>query len=149
MGIIRLPIGFKEFLQSLNARKVDYLLVGGYSVSYYGYPRATAGVDIWIRVSKLNSTRLSKALVDYGFDASNVRPKTFHRRGPMFRIGVPPLRIEILTSISGVTFAACFPKRTVAEIDGITVPVISLRDLKKNKRASRRLKDLDDLKNLP
>ncbi len=149
MGTIRLPTEFKEFLQLLNARKVDYLLVGGYPVSYYGYPRATADIDIWIRVSKTNATRLSKALVDYGFDAANVRPKTFHRRGPMFRIGVPPLRIEILTSISGLTFGACYSRRITAEIDGIAVNVISLTDLKKNKRASGRLKDLDDLENLP
>src|SRR5258708_11535981 len=108
MATIHIPSKFKEFLQSLNARKVDYLLIGGYPVSFYGYPRATADIDIWIRVSKTNATRLAKALVDYGFNAANVSPKIFLRRGPMFRIGVPPLRIEILTSISGVTFSACY-----------------------------------------
>jgi hypothetical protein len=67
----------------------------------------------------------------------------------MFRIGVPPLRIEILTSLSGVKFQTCWLRRTVAEIDGISVNIIGLKDLKKNKRASGRLKDLDDLENLP
>src|SRR5262249_50004472 len=138
-----------EFLQLLNARKVEYLLVGGYPVSYYGYSRATADIDVWVRVSKMNAERLSRALVDYGFDKANVPPKTFCRRGPMFRIGVPPLRIEILTSISGVTFATCYSRRTTVEVDGVRVNLIALNDLKRNKRASGRLKDLDDLENLP
>ena len=75
MAIIHLPIEFKEFLQSLNSKKVEYLLVGGYPVSYYGYARATADIDVWIRVEKRNAGRLSKALVEYGFDARNVRPE--------------------------------------------------------------------------
>jgi hypothetical protein len=133
----------------LNTQKVEYLLVGGYPVSYYGYARSTADIDIWIRVGKANAARVARALVNYGFDVANVRPKMFLRRGPMFRIGVPPLRIEILTSLSGVTFQTCWPRRTMAEIDGIPVNIIGLKDLKKNKKASGRLKDLDDLENLP
>jgi len=78
-----------------------------------------------------------------------VRPELLLQKGRIFRIGVPPLRIDILTEISGVTFSKCFGGRTVADIDGISVNVIGLKDLKKNKRAAGRLKDLDDLKHLP
>jgi hypothetical protein len=133
----------------LNSAKVEYLLVGGYPVSYYGYARTTADIDIWIRVTKLNAGRVSEALVEFGFNPENVRPALFLRKGKIFRIGVAPLRIDILTNVSGLTFDKSYPGRTVAKIDGITVPVISLKDLKKNKRASGRLKDLDDLENLP
>jgi hypothetical protein len=149
MATIHLPIEFKEFLQLLNARKVDYLVVGGYPVSYYGYARSTADIDVWIRTTKKNAALLSRALVDFGFDQKNVRPELLQRKGRIFRIGVPPLRIDILTDISGVTFSKCFAGRTVAKIDGISVNIISLKDLKKNKKASGRLKDLDDLENLP
>jgi hypothetical protein len=75
--------------------------------------------------------------------------KCFFAEALCFESEFPPLRIEILTSLSGVTFRSCWPRRTVAEIDGIPVNLISLKDLKKNKRASGRLKDLDDLENLP
>jgi len=149
MATIRLPIEFKEFLKCLNSAKVEYLLVGGYPVSFYGYARATADIDVWIRVNKENAGRVSRALIEFGFDPANVRPELFLRKGKIFRIGLPPLRIDILTRISGVTFEKCYPERTGARIDGIQVPVIGLNDLKKNKRASGRLKDLDDLENLP
>src|SRR6516165_9883352 len=147
MATIRLPIEFKEFLKCLNSAKVEYLLVGGYPVSFYGYARATADIDVWIRVNKENAGRVSRALIEFGFDPANVRPELFLRKGKIFRIGVPPLRIDILTRISGVTLEKCYPERTGARIDGIRVPVIGLNDLKKNKRASGRLKDLDDLEN--
>jgi predicted nucleotidyltransferase len=149
MAIIHLPTEFKEFLQSLNSNEVEYMVVGGYPVSYYGYARTTADIDIWIRISRKNSVRLADALVEYGFDPANVQPQLFLRKRKIHRIGVPPLRIDILTDISGVKFDKCYPKRTVAEIDGIKVDIIALRDLKKNKRASGRHKDLDDLENLP
>src|SRR5258708_27844624 len=97
MAIIHLPIEFKEFLQSLNSKKVEYLLVGGYPVSYYGYARATADIDVWIRVNKVNAGRVSKALIEFGFDAANVRPALFLRKGKIFRICVAPRRISILT----------------------------------------------------
>ncbi|HLJ11001.1 MAG TPA: hypothetical protein VKU82_07425 [Planctomycetaceae bacterium] len=149
MDMTRLPLEFKEFLQLLNSNAVEYLLVGGYSVNFYGYARSTGDIDIWIRVSRKNAARLAKGLIEFGFDAANVAPELFLRKGKIFRIGVPPFRIDILTEISGVKFEACYKKRLVADLDGIQVDVISLEHLKKNKRASGRHKDLDDLENLP
>jgi predicted nucleotidyltransferase len=133
----------------LNSKKVEYLLVGGYSVNYYGYSRSTADIDVWIKVSDENAERVSKALVKYGFDADNVAPRIFLRKRKVLRIGNPPLQIDILTDVSGLSFDKCYSRRTIAEIDGISIDVINLKDLKKNKRASGRHKDLDDLENLP
>lgn len=133
----------------MNSKKVEYLLVGGYSVNYYGYSRSTADIDVWIKVSDENAERVSKALVEYGFDGDNVAPRIFLRKRKVLRIGNPPLQIDILTDVSGLKFDKCYSRRTIAEIDGISIDVINLKDLKKNKRASGRHKDLDDLENLP
>src|SRR5689334_7139570 len=149
MATIRLPTEFKEFLKLLNAKKVEYLLVGGYSVSFYGYSRSTADIDIWIRASRKNASRLAGVLVEWGFVAANVPPELFLDKNKIFRIGVPPLRIDILPEVSGVTFKECYAQRNIAEIDGVLVSMISLEHLKQNKRASGRHKDLDDIQNLP
>ena len=149
MDTIPLPTEFKEFLKLLNLNNVEYLLVGGFSVLYYGYPRATGDIDVWIDTSKKNVTKVSRTLVEFGFDEANVTPQLFRRKNKVFRLGVPPLQIDILTDVSGVSFKACFKKRVVAEIDGVQVNIISLKHLRKNKRASGRHKDLDDLENLP
>ena len=149
MGTIQLPIEFKEFLQFLNSNDVEYLLVGGFSVGYYGYPRATGDIDVWIDTSKANAAKVARAIVEFGFDEANVKPQVFQRKNKVFRMGVPPLQIDILTEVSGVAFSACYKKRAVAEIDGVQVNLISLKHLRKNKRASGRHKDLDDLENLP
>jgi len=149
MATIQLPTEFKEFLRSLNSNDVEYLLVGGFSVGYYGYPRATGDIDVWINTSKENAAKVTRALVEFGFDEANVSPQLFRRKNTVFRMGVPPLQIDILTDVSGVAFKDCYKKRCVAEIDGVQVSIISLKHLRKNKRASGRHKDLDDLENLP
>jgi hypothetical protein len=133
----------------MNSNKVEYLLLGGYSVIFYGYTRTTGDIDFWIKASRKNASRVSKALIEFGFDPANVTPQMFLRKKKVFRIGNPPLQIDILTDVSGLEFDKCYAERTVAEVDGISVSVIGLKDLKKNKRASGRLKDLDDLENLP
>jgi predicted nucleotidyltransferase len=149
MATTLLPREFREFLESLNSNRVEYLLLGGYSVIFYGYTRSTGDIDFWIGVDRKNAARVSKALVDYGFDAEHVSPSIFLRKKKVFRIGVAPLQIDILTDVSGLDFPKCYPRRKVARIDGIKVDIIALKDLKKNKRASGRHKDLDDLENLP
>lgn len=149
MATIRLPPDFKDFLQLLNSEQVEYLLLGGYAVGYYGYPRATADMDIWVSVSSENILRLRKALQRFGFSATAIPADLLQKEREVVRMGVPPLRIDLLTSPSGVQFAACFANRTLATIDGIEVNVIGIEDLKKNKEASGRAKDLNDLQNLP
>jgi hypothetical protein len=148
MATIRLPPDFKEFFRLLNAHHVEYLLIGGYAVGYHGYPRATVDMDIWVAVQPANAERLVAVLKAFSFNQPDLKPDLFLKDNQIVRLGVPPVRIEIVTTISGVRFEACHAARFEAEIDGVTVPVISLKDLKANKKASGRHKDLDDLEHL-
>jgi hypothetical protein len=149
MATIRLPPDFKEFLQLLNAHQVEYLLVGGYAVGYHGYPRATVDMDIWIGRGPATAAKMVTVLQEFGFDVPNLSAELFLKDDQIVRMGVPPVRLEIFTSIPGVRFDECYPAREVGEIDGVSVNLISLRDLKINKKASARNKDLADLENLP
>jgi len=144
-----LPADFREFLRLLNSFGVEYLVVGGYAVGYYGYPRATADMDLWVRIAPENAERVAGALRAFGFDMPALSPGLFLRDNQIIRLGNPPFRIEIFTSVSGVEFSECYPSRVSARLDDVDVPLISLRDLKANKRAAGRHKDLDDLEHLP
>lgn len=149
MATIHLPPDFKEFLRLLNVHKVKYLVIGGYAVGYHGYPRATADMDIWIAIDARNAKKMVTVLKEFGFDVPGLSVDLFLREKQVVRMGVPPVKLEITTSISGVEFAECYRERVVDQIDGIRVNLISLKHLKINKRACGRYKDLNDLENLP
>jgi hypothetical protein len=149
MATIHLPPDFKEFLRLLNAHEVEYLLIGGYAVGYHGYPRATADMDIWVAVHPANADRLVTVLKEFGFDLPDLSPELFLREWQIIRLGVPPVRIEIATTISGVDFAECYAERVEGVLDGVAVHVIDLENLKRNKKASGRHQDLADLEHLP
>ena len=147
--MIHLPPDFKELLNSFNAQQVEYLLIGGYAVGYYGYPRATADMDIWVAVYPENAEKIVTVLKEFGFDVPELSTELFLKEDQIVRMGLPPIRIEIVTSISGVHFPECFAERVVANLDGVDVNIISIKHLIINKRASGRYKDLNDLDNLP
>lgn len=140
---------FKDFLKLLNEEQVEYLLIGGYAVGIHGYPRATADIDFWIAVNPDNAQRITTVLIRFGFGATGITPQLFQQPNQIIRMGLPPYRIEISTGISGVTFDDCYKRRMQTTLDDVMVNVISLTDLKINKRASGRNKDLADLDNLP
>jgi hypothetical protein len=144
-----LPADFKDFLSLLDAHRVEYLLIGGYAVAYHGYPRATVDLDVWIARTPDNAQRTVAALYEFGFTDPVLRPALFLEQDRIVRMGVPPFRIEIATTISGVEFDDCYRSRVDAVIDGVVVPVIDLANLRRNKQAAGRNKDLDDLENLP
>jgi hypothetical protein len=146
---IELPSDFKEFLKLLNSYEVEYLLVGGYAVGYYGYPRATGDMDIWIAVHPDNANKLMRVLGDFGFGTIGISEALFLQENKVIRMGNPPIRIEILTSISGVEFSTCYAQRVSDAIGDVQVNLIDLPHLKQNKKAAGRYKDLDDLDNLP
>lgn len=148
MATILLPPDFKEFLQLLNDYKVEYLIIGGYAVGYYGYPRATGDMDIWIAFDPINLRAVAESLRQFGF-AIPEPADSFLSAGQFIGLGNAPLCIEILTAISGVVFAECYEGRTKDVLEGIEVNFIGLQQLKTNKQASGRLKDLNDLQNLP
>ena len=144
-----LPSDFKEFLKLLNDAEVEYLLIGGYAVGYHGYPRTTADMDIWVAISAENASRLVGVFRRFGMRDAKLTPELFLKSGKIIRMGVPPMRIEILTEIDGVRFDECYAAREVVRLDGQSVDLISLRHLRMNKFASGRHKDLDDLEHLP
>ena len=146
---LELPGDFKEFLKLLNEKNVRYLLIGGYAVGYHGYPRATNDMDIWIAIDPENARRVIEALREFGFDLPELIPDLFLQANKIVRMGNPPMRLEITTSISGVEFEGCYSSRVVDVLDGVKVSIIDLEHLKLNKRAAGRLKDLADLEALP
>ncbi len=149
MDNITLPKDFKEFLQLLNEKSVKYLLVGGFAVGLYGYVRATADIDIWISSAQENAEKVVEVFREFGFASSGVQAEWFTRPNDIFTLGVSPVKIELMTAISGVEFEECFAARRLVELDGIPVNLINLKHLRQNKAASGRLKDLADLKALP
>ena len=149
MAKIELHPDFKDFLRLLTSHNVKYLLVGGYAVGYHGYPRATGDMDIWIERSESNSKKIVSAFHDFGMTGAGISEHLFLEKNKVIRMGVPPVRLEVITSASGVNFNECYSNREVMEIDGIMINFISLQDLKNNKHAAGRHKDMDDLEHLP
>jgi len=144
-----LPPDFSEFLKLLNAHSVSYLIIGGYAVGFHGHPRATADIDIWIPRDAETAQHAVSAIRDFGFDTPELTPELFLRPDQVIRLGVPPVRIEILTSIAGVEFEECASRAVDAVLGGVPVRIIALADLKRNKRAAGRHQDLADLEHLP
>ena len=144
---MRLNTDFKEFLNILEQYRVEYLLIGGYAVNVHGYVRATGDMDIFVSMSPENATRVAQALHEFGFQ--EVTPDMFTTPSSMVRMGVAPVKLEVTNFIDGVTFEECYMNRLRVTVDGIEVNIINLVDLRRNKLASGRKKDLADLENLP
>ena len=147
--MVKLPPDYREFLSLLHTHRVKYLLVGGYAVAAHGYPRFTGDMDLWIQTNTENAENVLRVCREFGFDVPNLRVELFTDPKQMTRMGHPPLRIEILNSVSGLTFDLAWENRISEVWDEVPVSLISLEDLRTNKRASGRLKDLADLENLP
>ena len=135
-------------MKLLNSHQVEYLLIVGYAVSYHGYPRTTADIGIWVAIQKENGEKLVAILRKFGFDTPELSADLFFKENQIVRMGSPPMRIELLTTISGVRFEECYSERIVDVIDNVEVQIINLEHLKHNKQASGRQKDLADLKHL-
>jgi hypothetical protein len=145
---MRLDQDFKEFIALLNEHEVRYLIVGGYAVAVHGHPRYTKDLDVWILTETGNAERLLLALEEFGFGSLGLTQGDFVTRDQVIQLGYPPNRIDILTSLEGVSFEDCYDSRATVELEGLLVPFISLDDLRKNKRALGRHQDLADLENL-
>jgi predicted nucleotidyltransferase len=138
---------FKEFAELLNAKGVEYLVVGGYALAAHGHPRYTGDIDFWVRPAPDNVARLLGALKDFGFGSLGLGSADFGG-DTVVQLGQPPRRIDLLTSIDGVAFEACFTRREQVELGGVRLNIIGLEDFKANKQATGRLKDLADLESL-
>jgi predicted nucleotidyltransferase len=139
---------YKELLQLLNEFEVDYLIVGGFAVMKYGEPRYTKDLDVWVHNSLQNSVRVVEALKKFGapLEHDGITAETFSAKQVVYQIGVAPVRIDILTEISGVKFSDAWEKRVASTFFGVPVHFISLDDLVTNKQALGRSSDVKDLK---
>ncbi len=141
---------YSELLQLLNEFQVEYLIVGGFAVMKYGEPRYTKDLDVWVHHSAENSVRVIAALRKFGapLDHDGITAKTFTEQ-VVYQIGIAPVRIDILTEITGVEFCDAWTKRVGSTFFGVPVHFISLDDLIANKQALGRDSDLKDLKQNP
>lgn len=137
---------FQEILSALSDAKVEYLLVGAYALAAHGLVRGTGDIDLWVRPTSENALRIHGALVTFGAPADQFSVEDFTRLDSVVQLGIPPLRIDILTTISGVDFLDAWSSRMTVEMDGIKVPVLSRSHLIANKRATGREKDRLDLR---
>ena len=142
---------YKELLQLLNKFQAEFLIVGGYAVMKYGEPRYTKDLDIWVNNSAANSARVVAALREFGapLDHDGITAETFTGKQVVYQIGVAPVRIDILTAITGVEFPKAWGKRVESTFFGVPVHFISLDDLMTNKKALGRASDLKDLARPP
>lgn len=136
---------FKEFIELLNKNNVKYLLVGGYSVGYYSRPRYTEDIDIWIECTGENAEKIITVLNEFGFSSLTINVQDLLKPEQIIQLGLPPQRIDILTSIDGVHFNDAWERRVNDFFDDIPVFIISLEDLILNKKSSTRTKDSADL----
>ncbi|MCK4513899.1 MAG: hypothetical protein KAU31_01510 [Spirochaetaceae bacterium] len=146
--MVNIPKDFREFLQLLNDHAVEYVIVGGYALAFHGAPRFTGDMDVLVRPTEENARSLIAALNDFGFSDLSLTEQDFMAVDRVVQLGVPPMRIDLLTSIDGVDFEAAAAGSIRAEIAEITIPFIGREALVKNKRASGRPKDLADLEAL-
>ena len=149
MGNIRIAKDFRDFLKLFQDHEVRFMVIGGYAVVHHSRPRFTGDLGLWVESSADNANRVVEALRDFGLRGEDVVPELVSVPGRIIRFGFEPSRLEIFTVIPGVDFAECFPRRVFTKIGNIDVPFISLEDLKVNKRACGRPKDLQDLEELP
>ena len=132
----------------LIKHKAEYLIVGGYAVGVHGHPRYTGDLDIWINPSPQNAALILKCVNEFGFSTFGLTQSDFTKPGNVIQLGYPPLRIDLITEIDGVTFEECYGNRKEVIMDHLQVNFIGYQDLLKNKKESGRPKDLDDIDNL-
>ena len=144
-----LPQDWREFLSSLNAKRVRYLVIGAHALAAHGAPCYTADLDVWVEPTNANAEKVMVALRAFGFGAlKGLTADDFVDLDKVVMLGVPPMRIDLLTSISGVKFATAWKRRVRTKLGGVTVNVLSVADLRANKLAAGRPKDLADAQTL-
>lgn len=141
---MRLHKDLREFIESLNAAEVEYLVVGAFAVAWHGYPRFTADIDFLIRPSEANADRVIAALRAFGFGSLEISQEDLSKEDQIIQLGAKPNRIDLITSIAGVEFEDAWIHRVLGEIDGIAVSFIGREELIRNKESTGRAKDLGD-----
>jgi hypothetical protein len=140
---------FEDFMKLLNQHEVEYMVVGGYALAFHGKPRHTGDLDIWIRISEENATRMLQVLKGFGMSSLGFEKEDFLKPGYVTQIGYPPLRIDILNSIDGVEFSEAVKHMNRIQFEkDFPINYIGLNEFVKNKQASGRLQDLADIEEI-
>lgn len=139
---------FRDMLSAFDEAGAEYLLVGAYAMAVHGYVRATGDMDLWVRPDPANARRVLGALRRFGAPTAGVSERDLEQSDVVLQLGVPPRRIDVLTSIDGVAFDEAWTARREVDIEGLRVPVISKAHLIRNKEATGRPRDRSDVAGL-
>ena len=139
---------FRDLFAEFNAQRVEFLIVGAHALAVHGHVRATRDLDIWVRPDPANAQRVLRALKSFGAPTADLTVDDLSHPGLVFQIGIPPVRIDVLSSITGVEFQEAWDARVMTRFVGQEVGAISREHLIRNKRASGRTQDLADLESL-
>jgi hypothetical protein len=142
---MKLDKNLREFIALLNARGVEFLVVGGHAVGFHGHPRFTGDIDFFVAVNPRTAEKLVAVLEAFGFGGLGIKREDFLEQDVVIQLGYPPNRIDLVTGIDAVGFAEAWANRVPGNLDGIDVHFISRELLLRNKRAAGRPKDLADV----
>jgi hypothetical protein len=139
---------FVEFIECLNRKRVEYLLVGGHALAFHGVPRFTKDIDFWVRPERANASRLLEALAEFGFSSTGLIVDDFATPGKIVQLGIEPNRIDLITRVDGVEFDEAWSQRIATTYHYVALHVLSLPLLIANKRSTGRDQDALDAKML-
>ena len=139
---------FRELLELFNKHNVEYMIVGGYALAFHGAPRYTGDLDIFIRSDSLNAQRIMRALEDFGFESVGLTAADFERLDNVIQLGVPPIRVDIVTSLTGISWESAFENRVQGRYGDVQVHYIGREQFILNKLSMGRKKDLADIEAL-
>lgn len=139
---------FIDLLRALSAADARFMVVGAYALAVHGRPRATGDLDVWVDATPENATRVIRALAAFGAPLAGISEADFARPGVVYQIGVAPGRVDLLTELTGVTFAEAWPSRIQRSFGELEIPVIGREDFIRNKKATGRTRDLADIEDL-
>ena len=136
---------FKELLELFNKHRIEYIIVGGYALGFHGAPRYTGDLDIFVMPDAVNARRIVQALDEFGFGSVGLTAADFEEQGKIVQLGFPPVRVDIITSITGVTWEQARSGRVEGHFGDVLVHFLGRDEFIANKRALGRKKDLADL----
>ncbi|MFC2112674.1 nucleotidyl transferase AbiEii/AbiGii toxin family protein [Bacteroidota bacterium] len=139
---------FREFLALLNEHEVKFIIVGGYALAFHGAPRFTGDIDVFVKPDQENAKRILNVLAGFGFNSLDITIDDFQNRDNVIQLGLPPVRIDLITSISGVTWEEADASKEPGLFGDVSVSYIGKKQFILNKRATGRKKDLADLESL-
>jgi len=136
---------FIDILAAFTEEKVEFLVVGGYAMAFHGYVRATGDIDLWIRNSEENASRVWAALIRFGAPLNDLTIADLQVPGTVYQIGIVPNRIDVINEISGVTFDEAWASKIDFDFQNLRIPLIGKEHLLRNKKATNRVKDQPDI----